>query len=290
MKKLFVALMLIVPVAGCALEGSGQPAGSSPDSTSRAATPVDIETWCARQTPDRCVEGLVYIDWNPGRERCVFTVADDSRRFWELCDESFLGGVPGTTVPTAESEAERLAAERAYEDEVARRLPALDERAVRLLTAVHRGGVVTAGLLFTDPQSLDDVERLASESGATLVAAWRTDFVCLRGIDDWPTMTPSRFAYFDGEERAERLRQEMENSTTPVTGAHIPLTAFAVMEEEAAALRGPGVLLEAVQAEVPVAALGSLLGDPAIAQVRIADFPNDWVDLSNPPVPECENR
>ena len=261
-----------------------RPPGTAP---TLRATLVDLETWCATQTPDRCVEALVYLDGNPGRESCVFTVADDTQRFWELCDESVQEGEPATTIPTEQSEAERLAAEQDYRDEVTRRLPALDERAISVLTAVHPDGTVTAGLLFVDPMALSDVEQLAAGQGAVLISAWRTDYLCFPGIEDWPSIPPAGSRYLDGVERARQLREEMENSTTPVTGAHIPLDAFAVMEQEAVALREPGVLIEAVRAGVPVGSLESLRNDPHVARLRLADFPVEWLDLSDPPVPTC---
>jgi hypothetical protein len=286
MKKLILAAAVLMALGGCAPDGEVANTGNRPDpSTSTAA--VDLETWCASRTPDRCVEGLVYLDWNPGSEDCVFTVADDTQRFWELCDESVQEGEPVTTIPTEQSEAERLSAEQDYRDEVSSRLPALDERATALLTAAHPDGTVTAGLLFVDPIALADVEQLAAGQGVVLVSAWRTDYLCFSGIDDWPVDTASRFAYLDGVDRARQLRQEMENSATPVTGAHIPLDGFAVMEQEAVALREPGVLIEAVQAGVPVGSLESLRNDPHVAKIRLADFPVEWLDLSDPPVPTC---
>jgi hypothetical protein len=172
---------------------------------------------------------------------------------------------------------------------LARRLPALDERAIALLTAAHPDGVVTAGLIFVEPLDLSAAEQLTGEHGAVLIAAWRTDYLCFPGIDDWPIDTASRFAYLDGVEQAQRLREEMENSSTPVTGAQMPLDAFAVMEQEAIALRQPAVLLEAVQAEVPVAALESLRSDPHVAGLRLAEFPTEWIDLPDLPVPNCES-
>ena len=228
------------------------------------------------------------LDWNPGRESCVFTVADDTQRFWELCDVSAKEGESATTIPTEQSEAERLAAEQDSRDEVSKRLPALDEQAIALLTAVHPDGTVTAGLLFVDPMGLSEVEQLAAEQDVVPISAWRPDYLCFPGIDDWPIDTASRFAYVDGVDRARRLREEMENSATPVTGAHIPLDGFAVMEQEAVALREPGVLIEAVQAGVPVGSLESLQCDPHVARLRLVDFPVEWLDLSDPPVPTCE--
>ncbi len=286
MKKLFLGLMVVV--TACAPDGSGTGNTADLSSASTSTTLVDLETWCATQTPDRCVEGLVYLDANPGRASCVFTVTDDTQRFWELCDASGEEGEPVTTIPTGQTEAERLAAERAYRDEVTRRLPALDEQAVALLTAAHPDGTFTGGLLFVDPLALSDVEQLAAGQGAVLISAWRTDYLCFPGIEDWPVDTASRFAYLDGVERARQLREEMENSTTPVTGGHIPLDAFAVMEQEAVALREPGVLIEAVQARLPVGSLASLRDDPHVARLRLADFPVEWLDLSDPPVPTCE--
>jgi hypothetical protein len=286
MKKLLLALMVVV--TACAPDGSGTGTAANPTSSSTSTPLVDLETWCATQTPDRCVEGLVYLDWNPGRESCVFTVADDTQRFWELCDETVQEGEPVTTIPTEQSEAEQLAAEQNYRDEVARRLPALDEQAIALLTATHPDGTVTGGLLFVDPMTLSDVEQLAAGQGAVLISAWRTDYLCFPGIEDWPVDTASRFAYLDGVERARQLREEMENSTTPVTGGQIPLDAFAVMEQEAVALREPGVLIEAVRVGLPVSSLESLRDDPHVARLRLADFPVAWLDLSDLPVPTCE--
>jgi hypothetical protein len=287
MKKLI--LVLVVVAAACAPDGSGTPNTANSTNPSTSAPLVDLETWCATQTPDRCVEGLVYLDWNPGRESCVFTTEDGTQRFWELCDQSVSEGEPGTTIPTQQSEDDLLAAQQRHEREVRRRLPALDERAIALLRAAHPDGAVTAGLLFASPLDLSAAEQLAARHSAVLISAWRTDYVCLAGISDWPIDTPSRFAYFDGVERARQSREEMENSTTPVTGGHIPLNAFAVMEQEAVALRESGVLIEAVQAEVPVGSLESLRNDPTVAGLRLADFPIEWLDLSESHVPTCES-
>ncbi len=65
------------------------------------------------------------------------------------------------------------------------------------------------------------------------------------------------------------------------------MNAFAHMEQEARALREPGVLLEALQAEVPVASIAALAEDPAVARVRLADFPNETLDLGEPSIPDC---
>jgi len=288
MKKLIIATVAMFVLGACAPDGSGTGFGANPTAPSTSTTLVDLETWCASQTPDRCVEGLVYLDWNPGRERCVFTAAEDSTRFWDLCDTAEPDGLePVTTIPTEESEAERLAAEQDFEGEMARRLPVLDRRAIELLTAVHPGGIVTAGLVLGDPLDLPAVEKMTSVEGMVLIAVWRTDYVCLPGLESFPTSQASRFAYLDGVEQARQLREEMENSATPVTGAHIPLNAFAVMEQEAVALREPGVLLEAVQARVPISSLEMLRNDPRIENVRLADFPTEWFDLPDLPVPDC---
>ena len=286
MKKLMLALTIVL--AACAPDGSGTGNTTGLPDPSTSPTLMDLETWCATQTPDRCVEGLVYLDWNPGRESCVFTAADDTQRFWELCDEVGQEGEPVTTIPTPQSEAEWQAEEQKYRDEVVRRIPLLDERAIGLLTAAHPDGTVTAGLLFADPLGLTDAEQLSARHGAELISVWRTDYLCFPGLEDWPVDTASRFAYLDGVDRARQLREEMENSTTPVTGGHIPLDAFAVMEQEAVALREPGVSIEAVQAGVPVASLESVRDDPAVARLRLADFPVEWLDLSDPPVPTCD--
>jgi hypothetical protein len=291
MKKLILVTVLMVVLGACAPDGPTTGIGAGPTNPSTSTTLVDLETWCAGQNPDRCVEGLVYLDWNPGREACVFTARDDSLRFWEQCDTVEPDGVePVTTIPTDESEAERLAAEQDFEWEMARRLPVLDERASALLTAVHPGGVVTAGLVFGNPLDLQAVEEMTAGNGAILVAAWRTDYLCLPGLEGFPMSQASRFAFLDGVERARQLREEMANSTTPVTGAHIPLNAFAVMEQEAVALREPGVLLAAVQATVPVDALEPLRDDPRIEAVRLADFPIEWFDLADARIPDCEGR
>jgi hypothetical protein len=229
---------------------------------------------------------MVYLEWNPGLESCVFAAPDDAR-FWELCEEGDVE--PVTTIPSSDSEAERRAAEARFQAEAARRLPLMDERAHQLLASTHPDGVATVGLILTVPLSLNQLEQLAAETGTSLIAAWRTDYECFSGLDDWPAATASRFAYLDGVERAERLRQEMENSTTPVTGAHIPLNTFAVMAQEAVALRQPGVLLEAAQVDVPVAAFELLYGDPRIERIRIVDFPTESFDLSRPPLPPCDS-
>ena len=291
-RKSVIALFIVLGVSGCAPEGAGQARESFVTSagTSSSTTVVDLEAWCATQTPDRCIEGMVYLDWNPGRETCVFTSPDESRRFWDLCDEAEADVVPVTTIPTEESQAQQQASELNFEDEVASRLPGLDERAFGLVTSTHPDGVVTVGLVLADPLALAEVKQLADAAGAVLMAAWRTDYVCHPGLEDWPVETASRFAHFDGVERAARLQQEMENSTTPVTGGSIARDLFAVTEQEAIALREPGVLLEAVQAEVPVSVIESLRDDPRVDRVRLADFPTEWIDLSDQAIPVCEDE
>ncbi|MDH3259441.1 MAG: hypothetical protein OEM81_11715 [Acidimicrobiia bacterium] len=289
MKRLVLVLLIMVGLVACAPDDPGR-AGSASANRAAATTPVDLEAWCATQTPDRCIEGMVYLDWNPGRDTCVFSSSDQFVRFWELCGDGGPDVVPVTTTPTQESIDQQQAAEQNYEDEAARRLPVLDERAFDLLASTHSDGVVTAGLVLADPLNLTEAEQLMADIGAELISVWRTDYECFPGSDAaWPVATASRFAYPDGVERAEKSRQEMENSTTPVTGAHIPLNAFAVMEQAALALRDPGVLLEVVQAKVSVAALELLRNDPRIERVRLADFPTEWIDLSNLPIPTCEN-
>lgn len=290
MRKRLLAVAVLMAMGACAPEVAGTGIFNSAGPSTFTAV-VDLETWCATQTPDRCIEGLVYLDWNPGRQACVFTATDASTRFWELCDAVDADGLePVTTIPTAESEAERLAAEEGFAGEMALRLLVLDERAFELLTAVHPDGLVTAGFVFSDPLDLPEVETIAAGASAVLMGAWRTDYLCFPGLEDFPMSQASRFAYLDGVERAGQLREEMANSTTPVTGAHIPLNAFAVMEQEAVALREPGVLIEAVQATVPVVALESLRNAPRIEAVRLADFPIAWFDLADIPIPDCESN
>ena len=289
MKRCALALLMLMGVSACASGGANPVVDAArPSITAPSTTLVDLEEWCATQTPDRCIEGMVYLDWNPGQEHCVFLSSDPETPFRELCDQPGSEVQSVTTVPTEQSETQQRSAEQDYQDEVTGRLPGQDERASSLLTSIHGAGIVTVGLVFTKPVGLNEAEVLADEVGAALISAWRTDYVCFPGIDDWPVPTASRFAYLDGVERAERSREEMEKSTTPVTGAHIPLNAFAVMEQEARALREPGVLIEAVRAEIPVAALEDLRNDPRVARVRIADFPIEWLDLSDQSIPVCE--
>jgi hypothetical protein len=254
------------------------------------AAPVDLNDWCALQTPDRCVEGLAYLDENPDREECVISVGDPDRSFLEACEPSDPREVPVTTVPSSSSAADEAAVVEAYEALMSRRLPDLDEKALEFLHRHHASASVTAGLVFETPVDLATALMLVEELGGTLVVAWRTDSVCLPGTDDWPIWTARRFAYLDGVERASRSRKELENSTTPVTGAHIPLNSFAVMEQAAVALQDPGVLIEALQAELPVAVLDGLAADPRISRVRLAAFPTEWFDLTEVPTPDCGSR
>ena len=193
-----------------------------------------------------------------------------------------------TTVPTEESEAERRALQEEWEERLISELPILDEKILEMLMATHGEGTVTTGLLLAEAIGLTDLEELAGDFESTPIAVWRTDYVCLPGTDFWPNAS-TRFAYLDGVERGERLSRELQNSSTPVTGAHIPLNAFAIMQQEAVALREPGVLLEAARLEIPVAKLQSLGSDPRVEQVRFADFPIEWLDLSDQTRPECED-
>jgi hypothetical protein len=59
------------------------------------------------------------------------------------------------------------------------------------------------------------------------------------------------------------------------------------MEQEAEALREPGVTLEALQVEAQVSSLPGLLDDVRVARVRIIGFPTEGIDLSEVPVPDC---
>lgn len=277
-----LVLLLMVALVACAPQAT---TGAPPTETSIGS--LDLETWCAEQTAGRCVEGLAYLDLNPGQETCVFTAPASDRAFWELCAEPQPATEPVTTIPTPESEAQRLADEAAFREEMERRLPVLDAQAAELLASTHPNDMVEVGLVFAEPLSLTAAEQTVAGYGADLIAAWRTDYVCLPGWEELPLPRASRFAYLDGVERAARLQQEMDNSTTPVTGRHIPMNSFAVMAQEAQALREPGVLLEAVQVEVPIARVDDLTSDPAVSRVRLVGFPTEWVDFSDLPLPEC---
>jgi hypothetical protein len=61
------------------------------------------------------------------------------------------------------------------------------------------------------------------------------------------------------------------------------------MEQAAIAIREPGVMIEAMQAALPVAALSALEDQPLVSQVMIAVTPDVAGDLSEPPPVECLN-
>lgn len=270
-------LCVLLLLAACA------PEGSTLGVTDPTRAPVTLESWCAAQTAGRCLEGFVFLDGDPARLDCVVGAPDD-QAIADLC----AGGEsdplePVTTIPAPDQE------EGLDRAELEQRLWLQDRRAVDLLSQTHPDDAIDAGVILVEAVELGEAERLVARSGGTLIAAWRTDYVCLPGWEGMPFETASRFAYLDGVERADRLRREMENSTTPVTGAHIPLNAFAIMEQEAVALREPGVLLEALQVSIPAASLGRFDEDDRVARVRIVDFPVDGIDLGEIAVPNCDD-
>ncbi len=278
------ALFVLVTVAAAAC---GDATAVSQPNPPPPASSIDIEGWCGSVSANRCVEGVVHLEWNPGHEGCVFAAEDESISLWDECEPTMSSSTPETTVPTEDTEAAREAAEVAHREAMTRRTPALDATLTELLARTHPDDVVTGGLVFDQPLTVAEIEQLAADTSTTLSVAWRADYVCLPGSPGVPFSQASRSARFDGVEEAARLRAEMDNSTTPVTGGHIARNIFDVMEQEAIALRAPGVLLEAVQAEIPVSVLAELGEDARIERVRLADFPTDWLDLSNAPVPEC---
>ena len=64
MRRFAAAIVLVVVTSACAPIRSDQPTGitAPADATDSRVVVPDLETWCAGKTPDRCVEGIVYLD------------------------------------------------------------------------------------------------------------------------------------------------------------------------------------------------------------------------------------
>ena len=277
-------LMLGLVLAGC---GSGVGTIGSQGSET-----VTLETWCAGESPDRCVEALTFLHGLPEQEACVLALTDRTRPISELCQLSTAEppGVPETTIPTPDQVADIAREQAAFQERrrvfLEEELPLLDARIAETLRRTHPTGEVTVGLVFAVPLTLPDMEALSERLGGVWVSAWRTDYVCIPAIAG--QTRASRFAFRDGAERAAAARQAADESEEPLTGRHIFEAAWAGMEHAARAIRDPGVMVEAVEVQIAIERLSILDGEPEIRTVRIAATPEEAGDLTNQPVPDCD--
>jgi hypothetical protein len=164
-------------------------------------------------------------------------------------------------------------------------LPLVDARIVSVLSAADPPTPVTVSIVLADPIDVAGMEDFTRELGGTWVAAWRTDFICTPAFAG--QLEPDRFAYRDGVDRAAAARRAADESQAPVTGRFILEAMWNRMEQAAIAIRKPGVMIEAMQAAIPVAALSALEDQPLVGKVRIALTPDVAGDLSQPPSVEC---
>jgi hypothetical protein len=247
--------------------------------------PLTLEAWCGGQLADRCAEALVFLHWLPEQEACVVAVTDPTTSLFELCQASSPEpiGAPVTTHPTPDQIAEEELERRVFLEE---ELPLLDARIAETLLRTHPTDELTVGLVFAEPLTLPDMEAFIEDLGGIWVSTWRTDYVC--GPESVGPNQASRFAFRDGVERASAARQAADQSQVPVTGRFLLEAAWAGMEHAAQAIREPGVLVEAVEALLPVEQLPRLEGEPKVRTVRIAVTPEEAGDLTDPPVPACE--
>jgi hypothetical protein len=243
--------------------------------------PPTLESWCATQPADRCVEAMLILHDAPEQETCLVTSRSDLP-LWDQC-----GVVPNpnpvTTIPPPGIDPAEAELRHFIEVE----LPLLEARILSLLSVANPPTPVTVNVVFDEPIDLPTLEDFIGELGGTWVAAWRTDFICLP--DFAGQSGPDRFAYRDGVERAAAARKAADESPTPVTGRFILEAMWDRMEQAAIALREPGVMIEAMQAVIPVPALSSLDDHPLVSQLRIAVTPDVAGDLSQPPPLECRD-
>jgi hypothetical protein len=274
MRRFAVAVCLFVLIAAC---GGGDPAAGDD-------TVPTLEEWCAAQAVDRCVDGFYLLYEDPGLEACIVrTTAGD-----DLYQQCVLEGVPDeppvTTIPPDDPGIDPGAAarERMRADRVA-----VSADLVSVLETAHPGGEVEVTLVPVEPLSLRESDALVGGFEGIFERAWRTDHVCLIGEGFPPEGEPSRVAYRDGVARAERLRREVEASPTPVTGYFILSDMWAKLAEGARKLTDPGVMIEALSAEVPVRVLPDLLVHPGLVEVWVGVADEWYLDLSEPSIPEC---
>lgn len=268
-----VTLVLGLTLTGCSSIGS-QDRG-----------PITLEDWCAGQSADRCVEALIFLHWLPEQEACVVAVTDLTTPLFELCQavSPEPGGAPVTTDPTLDQFAEEERERRVF---LEKELPLLDALIAETLLRTHPTDELTAGLVFSNPLSVLDMEAFTEELGGIWVSAWRTDYVCGPALAGQPQ--PSRFAFRDGVERAAAARQAADESQQALTGRFFLEAEWAGMEQAAWAIREPGVLVEAAEVLLPVERLPGLQAEPKVRTVRIAATPEEAGDLTDPPVPDCE--
>ena len=250
-----------------------------------ATTSVDsptLEEWCSDQAADRCVEAVVMLHDAPEQEACIVASRPDLPLF-DQC-----GVVPNpnpvTTIPPPGVDPAQAALHRFIEEE----LPLLDSRIVAVLTAADPPTPVTVGIVFDHPIAVRELEDFTQELGGTWVSAWRSDFICIPGVEGQPAAL-ERFAYRDGVERAAAARRAADESEAALTGRFIVEAMWDRMEQAALAVREPGVLLEATQVAIPVSSLPALADHPLVSRVRLAVTPDVAGDLSEPPPLECIN-
>jgi hypothetical protein len=244
---------------------------------------LTLEDWCTGQPVDRCVEALTFLHWLPEQEPCVVAITDPTTSLFELCSRPEPTGAPVTTNPTPAQIDEEERERRIFIEE---ELPLLDARIAEVIGRTHPTDLLTIGLVLSEPLTVPDMEAFIERLGGIWVSAWRTDYVCGPALAG--QSQPSRFAFRDGVERAAALRRAADQSQEPLTGRFLLDAAWAGMEHAAQAIREPGVLVEAVEALIPVQRLSDLHGLPEIRTVRIAATPEEAEDLTDPPVPGCE--
>ena len=244
-----------------------------------AEPPPTLEEWCATQAADRCVEAVVILHDAPEQEACIVASVPDLP-LWDQCGV-MLNPNPVTTIPPPGVDPAEAALRHFIEEE----LPLLDARIISVLTAANPPGSVTVGIVLTEPIDVAQMEDLTEGLGGTWVSAWRTDFICIP--DFGGPLGPDRFAYRDGVERADEARKAADESQAPVTGRFILEAMWDRMEHAAIAIREPGVMIEAMQAAIPVAALPAMEDHPLVSRVRIAATPDVAGDLSQPPPVDC---
>ncbi len=242
--------------------------------------PSTLNEWCAGQVADRCVEAVVMLHDTPTQEACILASRPDLP-LWDQCGLMPEPSNTATTIPPPGVDPAEAELRRFIEEE----LPQLDARIVNVLTAANPTTPVSVGIVLDHPLELEPMEAFLAELGGTWVSAWRTDFICLPDFSGQPG--PDRFAYRDGVERAAAARKAADESQTPITGRFILEAMWERMELAAIAIREPGVMVEAMQAAIPVPALSDLEDHPLVSQVRIAVTPDVAGDLSQPPPVDC---
>lgn len=112
--------------------------------------------------------------------------------------------------------------------------------------------MVVTGVVFTEPLLLDEVRALASEAGATLVALWRAEAVCMPdpgrppGLPPEPGSFASAFAYLDADEI-----KAIQDQGPPATDGGWSDAMRSRFVEEWEAAQEPGVLFTAAALVLP---------------------------------------